>query len=394
MDPVFNDTTTYEIAPNDSSVSKISDATHPDHHAQDLPTQMTGTPAQPEGCSEEQNHKEVQNSGPSNIVLNGTTENEAISTNSDAHSSNATAPDLQRTLDSLAHLNKSFMAIGNANANANAELEQTPFGGEALTENLALSAKELSDTNSHAQSDTAVRPKSPDAVSKEGVNYQTLLDNLSQSTSTAPIAGTLTAPTALSTNEDTSVSQSGPERSLPVGAGLPPRPPPQEKPAIHPNYSPNESLRSYHQLPPQNVHSVTYQSQAASHRPKAAVGAGSIIPPPQPGARAANGLPPPPIATFQQPSANASLVQSPSVQSARDDGDAGDAGDAGGGTIQSPSQGLESQGIDDGEEEQPWGQDTQKKYDDFLREERMYVTEGVWDRFPPGSRLFVGEHWS
>ncbi|KAI5295847.1 hypothetical protein KEM52_000022 [Ascosphaera acerosa] len=34
--------------------------------------------------------------------------------------------------------------------------------------------------------------------------------------------------------------------------------------------------------------------------------------------------------------------------------------------------------------------DIQRKYDAFLQEERRYVTEGKWDRFAPGSRLFVG----
>jgi hypothetical protein len=34
----------------------------------------------------------------------------------------------------------------------------------------------------------------------------------------------------------------------------------------------------------------------------------------------------------------------------------------------------------------------QKKYDEFLHDERVYVTEGLWDRFPPGSRLFVGKN--
>ncbi|KAA8566610.1 hypothetical protein EYC84_009155 [Monilinia fructicola] len=31
-----------------------------------------------------------------------------------------------------------------------------------------------------------------------------------------------------------------------------------------------------------------------------------------------------------------------------------------------------------------------KKYDEFLDRERTYVTEGLWERFPKGSRLFIG----
>jgi hypothetical protein len=38
-----------------------------------------------------------------------------------------------------------------------------------------------------------------------------------------------------------------------------------------------------------------------------------------------------------------------------------------------------------------WGPEVQKLYDEFLADERMYVTEGLWDRFPIGSRLFIGK---
>ncbi|KAJ5240146.1 RNA-binding protein (Nab3) [Penicillium chermesinum] len=42
------------------------------------------------------------------------------------------------------------------------------------------------------------------------------------------------------------------------------------------------------------------------------------------------------------------------------------------------------------DDDSPWGPEVQKKYDEFLHDERIYVTEGLWDRFPIGSRLFVG----
>ncbi|EEH08964.1 conserved hypothetical protein [Histoplasma capsulatum G186AR] len=44
----------------------------------------------------------------------------------------------------------------------------------------------------------------------------------------------------------------------------------------------------------------------------------------------------------------------------------------------------------EGDREEPWAPEIQKKYDKFLHNERVYVTEGLWDRFSPGSRLFVG----
>lgn len=42
------------------------------------------------------------------------------------------------------------------------------------------------------------------------------------------------------------------------------------------------------------------------------------------------------------------------------------------------------------EDETPWPPGVQRKYDEFLQQERKYVTEGQWDRFAIGSRLFVG----
>lgn len=44
----------------------------------------------------------------------------------------------------------------------------------------------------------------------------------------------------------------------------------------------------------------------------------------------------------------------------------------------------------------PWDKETQRKYDAFLDDERNHVLEGRWDRFPNGSRLFIGlsKFWS
>ena len=373
MDPVFNDTATYDIPLDVSSSSKASDASQVDHAVRAATSQMKEASAQPEGYPQGQNYANIENSSPYNIVLNGATENQAISTNSYAHNSNASAPDLQRTLDSLAQFAE--------NANATPTQEQPASGGEAFNEDDVLPTTEVSASGSHAQPISVLRPGSPDTVCKDGINYQSLLDTLSQSAATAPIADTLTASTTATASEETIRLQVGSERPLPVGAGLPPRPPPQEKPAIHPNYSPNESIRSYHHLPPQNMTSAPYQAQSASYRPTADPGTtGSNIPPPQASTRAANGLPPPPVATFQQSPASVPPIQSPSVQSLRDVGGRG---------TKSPSLRHQSEGVSG--EEQPWGPDVQKKYDQFLHDERIYVTEGVWDRFPPGSRLFVGK---
>jgi nuclear polyadenylated RNA-binding protein 3 len=75
----------------------------------------------------------------------------------------------------------------------------------------------------------------------------------------------------------------------------------------------------------------------------------------------ANGLPPPPLASFQQ---------SMKLESQRE-------------RKQAAGEVLD-------EDDQPWTPETQHRYDNFLTEERKYVTEGNWEQFPYGSRLFVG----
>ncbi|KAJ9482781.1 hypothetical protein VN97_g10642 [Penicillium thymicola] len=64
---------------------------------------------------------------------------------------------------------------------------------------------------------------------------------------------------------------------------------------------------------------------------------------------------------------------------------------------QTPSQALKKccvdkhgwrfEGLSD---DSPWVPEVQKKYDQFLHDERINVTEGLWDLFPMQSRLFVG----
>lgn len=84
-------------------------------------------------------------------------------------------------------------------------------------------------------------------VNDGGVNYQALLDNLSPSAHNAENIASVTTPTpSEKPNPPRPSSAESPIASLPLPVGLPPRPPPQEKPAIHPNYSPGEDIRSYH----------------------------------------------------------------------------------------------------------------------------------------------------
>lgn len=170
------------------------------------------------------------------------------------------------------------------------------------------------------------------------------------------------------------VDNESPLAALPVPAGLPPRPPPQEKPAIHPNYTPGEDIRTYHYTHTQNSNTHTsYSSQPSNpYRPSQGY--------PHPATNAtvgANGLPPPPIATFQQPPAKATQG-SPTAQQPRPN------------EVQGRNGERSAVSADEGEDDVPWDQEVARKYAEFLRDEAVYVTEGLWDRFPQGSRLFVG----
>lgn len=201
-----------------------------------------------------------------------------------------------------------------------------------------------------------------------GVNFQTLLDNLSHPPSDAATTGA--APSLV---EGSSLHQAPTDESLQV---LPTRS--LQDPSIHPHYASNDDL-AYHQLhpAPNTATSPAYATQASNHAqqsfppsmpPEGAPGTGSGV----------GSLPPPPVASFQHTSASGADTQASQealAQAAKK------------GRVEKQSV-RTSKGADD---DSPWGPEVQKKYDDFLHDERTYVTEGLWDRFPIGSRLFVGQ---
>ena len=206
-----------------------------------------------------------------------------------------------------------------------------------------------------------------------GVNYQALLDQIVPPEPTAVSAvdtSTGDAPAEENSTEvPTPSSANLPAPNLPVSAGLPPRPPPQEKPAIHPNYDPSEDIRSFHYPHLQNNPSSQASQQnnsvrsQQSYQPAAATGS--------------NGLPPPPVPSFQQPAAA-----------------------DGGGQVKSPTQqknGKDRSSRNKGtreDETSKWAPEVQVIYDRFLEDEAVYTAEGTWDKFPQGSRLFVGRYRS
>ena len=240
-----------------------------------------------------------------------------------------------------------------------------------------LVSQEPSSTVSKDPGEPTFHTQSPGSgVNDEGVNYQALLDNISPSTSTAPTAENLSSISAAAhssiANISTPSSTQNPIATLPIPAGLPPRPPPQEKPAIHPNYVPGEDIRSYHRPTAQNGNvppSIASQPSNSYRPPQGYPYHNSVAP---------NGLPPPPLATFQQSMSQPSQAQSNSQTLEGHHGDEHERKTGRSG----PQYVIE--------DERPRRPEVERLYDEFIREEAVYVSEGTWDRFPQGSRLFVG----
>lgn len=199
----------------------------------------------------------------------------------------------------------------------------------------------------------------------EGTDFATAsLDNLIDAAQPAP--GTVSSTTAASSG---------------APPGLPPKPPAQEQPSIHPNYNPSTNIRAYH---PHNQHaeSQSYIQQSPAYYPNAQLPAFA----PAPGQSTAPGvssLPPPPIASFQQ-------QQQPPVQLLMPQSESPNSQANRQRELESQRERKQAAGEVLDDDDVPWTPETQRKYDVFLNEERKYVTEGNWEQFPHGSRLFVG----
>ncbi|GAD93257.1 RNA-binding protein (Nab3), putative [Paecilomyces variotii No. 5] len=386
MDPVFNDTSTYEK----SHFPQESTATYNENPAQGpWSGYMNGGNTQGAGSAQGQEtgsfHFDSQQ------VDGSMSRNETnLSTDKDAHLSHHSSPAMAET--STTRPNPANPNLTAVPSDPTALLEKAISEGSSQHPPVPDSApsipqdKPIATVVDPTGSGSQPPPLSQDGLEtkqrkdiaihaiEDGVDFQNLLDNLSPSASTAPAGPTVTA-TVSSPAGDPTLSQTATDRSFPTPLGLPPRPPPQEKPFIHPNYTPTDDIRSYHQFPPQaSSASAAYGAQQSSY--PASGPSSAVAAPGAPGTSSgASDLPPPPVATFQQSqSATVSPQQSPPSN-------------------QSSQKGIRVDrhtGKPQPEDEAPWGPEVQKKYDEFLHDERVYVTEGLWDRFPPGSRLFVG----
>lgn len=176
-----------------------------------------------------------------------------------------------------------------------------------------------------------------EATAGGNVDVQALLDSLTPSAHNAPSGLYASQLPSQSVQPQGSASASLPQPAT----NLPPRPPAQDKPATHPNYDPNDDIRSYHpgaQMPP--------NTQQRGNGP----------------------MPAPNVGGQQNLAPTGQASPAP-------------------GTGQAQPQRSSSPGDD---EDIRWGPEVNRLYEAFLDQERKFVTEGQWDQFPMGSRLFIG----
>ncbi len=299
------------------------------------------------------------------------------------------------------------------------EPSSDPSAPTADATSACFAQEPVSQSDDQAQSSAATLP----AFDPNAVDVQALLDTLQTAPSTAPTAAANTAPQADSmtvpttdspslanhTLQDVS-SLSSPLTASALGAppsGLPPRPPPQEQPLIHPNYVHSQHIRDYHP----HAANPAFQPHAKSgSQGNAADPTGRNYVPPVHSPTSANAgdpvqqQPSNPYATITpiysngqaaptSLSGSAPFAGSPSANSAiamstyaypTNHGLTGTSVDVHG---DSNMNGVEQARNED----RPWDAGVQRKYDNFIEEERKYVSEGRWEQFPNGARLFVGK---
>jgi len=182
-------------------------------------------------------------------------------------------------------------------------------------------------------------------------------------------------------------------------SGLPPRPPPQEQPLIHPHYVHSNHISDYHPhaahpaLQPAQGHArAASQGTVAdsnSHNHVSAVGISpssansSGAAPPSAGIPGAFSHTQQTSPTSATPSAQGQAFHTPTSATQPF---------AANTPIESRRERAIAAGQTPTAEDRPWDASVQRKYDGFIEAERGYVSEGRWEQFPQGSRLFVGKH--
>ncbi|KAH7394262.1 hypothetical protein DE146DRAFT_127235 [Phaeosphaeria sp. MPI-PUGE-AT-0046c] len=185
----------------------------------------------------------------------------------------------------------------------------------------------------------------PEGNAATSVDVQALLDSLTPAALKAA-AGQYAAPQMSPQSAQAQAQPNAFAAAMPSAPSLPARPPAQDHLTTHPNYTSNGDIRSFH---PHSQQSPTTQQPS---------GNGQVQHLNVPGQG---------YATMRQGGA-----QSPTSL----------------GSAQKRHQAQRSETPDD--EDSRWPPEVNKRYEEFLDQERKFVTEGQWDQFPMGSRLFIG----
>jgi len=188
-------------------------------------------------------------------------------------------------------------------------------------------------------------------IASGGIDIQQLLDKITANAEKNEPASALSTPS--SATATTFPKTSG----LPSHSSLPPRPQVPAK-RFHDDISKyHTGVPQTHTFRPPGMNLVASGAPGTSTDPR-------------------GGLPPPPTASFRSPQSADSPMSPGSYQKV---------------DRASQDQRLyELHDLDDADVR--WGPEMQKKYDEFITQERVYVTEGMWDRFPLNSRLFIGKN--
>ncbi|KAG0647246.1 putative RNA-binding [Hyphodiscus hymeniophilus] len=202
---------------------------------------------------------------------------------------------------------------------------------------------------SQDQQDTKAQNHTYEDVANGGIDIQQLLDNITAN------AEKNEAASALSTPSSATATSLPKNLGLPSHSSLPPRPQVPAK-RFH------DDISKYHAGVPQTPFRSPGMNIVASGAP------GTSTDP-------RSGLPPPPTASFRSPHP----AGNPTSPGSYHKGDRQNNQDR---------MSLEPHEHDDANVR--WGPEMQKKYDDFITQERIYVAEGMWDKFPLNSRLFIG----
>jgi len=223
----------------------------------------------------------------------------------------------------------------------------------------ATAAKKFDATHTTAQTSNAhINEDSANG----GIDIQQLLDNITANAEMNAAANAPSRPSSSNTSHKPSIGSS----SLPTHLSLPPRP---QQHSTRPIYTIHDNTQLYHA-----AGTPGYAAPSNAYRPPGVTT--SIVAAGAPGTSTdpRNGLPPPPSASFPSTKpVDPPMHKEPRRQNSQDSTRPFDS----------------SEEVD--EADKPWGPEVQKIYDEFLANERGYVTEGQWDRFPIGSRLFIGK---